>query len=72
MSTNPKGRALIMRGESGPAGAEWPLREMSANSRKSRTLLRSCCETYSERTRVLVAWCMESQAFRSAPRSSWK
>jgi len=27
MSTNPKGRALIMRGESGPAGAEQRLKE---------------------------------------------
>ena len=29
-------------------------------------------QTSSERTRALVASCMESQAFRSAPRSSWK
>ena len=28
MSTNPKGRALIMRGESGPAGAEQRLKEL--------------------------------------------
>jgi hypothetical protein len=26
----------------------------------------------SEKTGVLAAWCMASQAFRSAPRSSWK
>jgi len=105
MSTNPKGRALIMRGESGPAGAEQRLKELgiqlpappepfgtyveavqsgnllflsgmtSGDVReqpKVADALRSCCETSSERTRVLVAWCMESQAFRSAPRSSWK
>ena len=34
--------------------------------------LRSCCKTCSDKTRVLAAWCMASQAFRSAPRSSWK
>src|SRR5215831_19024417 len=45
---------------------------MFAISRKSLTLLRSCCKTSSEKTRVLAAWCMGSQAFRSAPRSSWK
>jgi hypothetical protein len=31
MSTNPKGRALIMRGESGPAGAEQRLKELGAS-----------------------------------------
>src|ERR1700726_4063561 len=45
---------------------------MSATSRESLTLLRSCCKTSSEKTRALAAWCMASQAFRSAPRSSWK
>jgi enamine deaminase RidA (YjgF/YER057c/UK114 family) len=44
----------------------------SAISRKSLTPLRSCCKTSSEKTRALAAWCMASQAFRSAPRSSWK
>ena len=42
----------------------------SAESR--RRALRSCCRTSSEKTRALAAWCMASQAFRSAPRSSWK
>src|SRR6266852_4168696 len=45
---------------------------MSAISRKSLTPLRSCCKTSSEKTRTLAAWCMASQVFRSAPRSSWK
>src|SRR6266850_6940492 len=45
---------------------------MSAISRKSLTPLLSCCKTSSEKTRALAAWCMASQAFRSAPRSSWK
>src|SRR5882757_990724 len=45
---------------------------MSAISRESLTPLRSCCKTFSEKTRALAAWCMASQAFRSAPRSSWK
>src|SRR3989454_11339839 len=45
---------------------------MSAISRKSPTPLRSCCKTSSEKTRTLAVWCMASQAFRSAPRSSWK
>src|SRR4051794_29669111 len=45
---------------------------MSAISRKSLTPLRSCCRTSSERTRAPAAWCMASQAFRLAPRSSWK
>src|SRR5437879_5540223 len=45
---------------------------MSAISRKSRTPLRSCCKTSSEKTRALVAWWLASPAFRSAPRSSWK
>src|SRR5260370_30291533 len=45
---------------------------MSAISRKSMTPLQSCCKTSSEKTRALAAWCMASQAFRSAPRSSWK
>src|SRR6266581_4753457 len=44
---------------------------MSATSRKSLTPLRSCCKTFSEKTRALAAWYMASQAFRSAPRSSW-
>src|ERR1700738_876636 len=45
---------------------------MSASSRKSLTPLRSCCKPSLEKTRALAAWCMASQAFRSAPRSSWK
>src|SRR6266545_6835078 len=45
---------------------------MSAISRKSLTPLRSCCKTSSEKTRTRAAWCMASQAFRSAPQSSWK
>src|SRR5258707_3181309 len=45
---------------------------MSAISRKSLTPLRSCYKTSSEETRVLAAWCMASQAFRSARPSSWK
>src|SRR5258707_7608041 len=45
---------------------------MSAISRKSLTPLRSCCKTSSEKTRALAAWCMASQAFHSAPQSSWK
>src|SRR5881628_1942175 len=45
---------------------------MSAICRKSLTPLRSCCKTSSEKTRALAAWYMASQAFRSAPRSSWK
>src|SRR6266702_4320543 len=45
---------------------------MCAIRRKSLTPLRSCCKTSSEKTRALAAWCMASQAFRWAPRSSWK
>src|SRR5258708_19778244 len=45
---------------------------MSASSRKSLTRLRSCCKMFSAKTRVHVAWCMVSPAFRSAPPSSWK
>src|SRR3954466_12143878 len=45
---------------------------MSAISRKSLTPLRSCWRPSSERTRAPAAWCMASQAFRWAPRSSWK
>src|SRR5260370_10170375 len=45
---------------------------MSAISRKSLTPLQSCCKRFSEKKRTLVAWCMASQAFRSAPRSNWK
>jgi enamine deaminase RidA (YjgF/YER057c/UK114 family) len=41
-------------------------------SRRSLTPLRSCCKTFSEKRRVLAAWCTESQVFRSALRSSWK
>ena len=51
---------------------KWPLREMSAISRKSQTPLQSCCRMSSEKTETLAAWCTESQAFRSALRSSWK
>ena len=46
--------------------------EMSAISRKSQMPLRSCCKTFSERRKVLAAWCTASQAFLSALRSSWK
>jgi enamine deaminase RidA (YjgF/YER057c/UK114 family) len=42
------------------------------HNRKSRTPLRSCCKTFSEKTRALAAWCMELQAFRAGPRLSWK
>src|SRR6266436_4518048 len=45
---------------------------MSAISRKSLTPPRTCCKTFSARTRVRAAWCMASQAFRSALQSSWK
>src|SRR5882672_2993047 len=45
---------------------------MSAINRRSLTPLPSCCKTSSEKTRALAAWCMASQAFRSACRSSWK
>jgi enamine deaminase RidA (YjgF/YER057c/UK114 family) len=39
---------------------------------KVLTPLRSCYKTSSEETRVLAAWFMASQAFRSARPSSWK
>ena len=39
---------------------------------KLLTALRSCCKTFSEKTRTLAGWCMASQVFRLAPRSSWK
>jgi hypothetical protein len=55
-----------LRGSSGSA-SRWPLQEMSAISRKTLTALRSCCKRSSEKTRTLTAWCMASQAFRSAP-----
>src|SRR5882672_9839897 len=45
---------------------------MSAINRRSLTPLPSCCKTSSEKTRALAAWCMASQAFRSACRSSLK
>jgi hypothetical protein len=35
-------------------------------------LRRHCCKTSLAKPRALAARCMESQAFRSAPRSSWK
>jgi YjgF/chorismate_mutase-like, putative endoribonuclease len=54
------------------SACRWPLREMSASSRKSLTPLRSCCKTSSEKTRTLAAWCMGLQVFRSARLSSWK
>ena len=34
-------------------------------------LLRTCCRTSSEKTRIHVAWFMVSRAFHSAHRSSW-
>jgi hypothetical protein len=46
--------------------------EISAISRKSLTLLRSCCKRSLEKTRTLAAGCMVSRAFRSALRSNWK
>ncbi|HWF60470.1 MAG TPA: RidA family protein [Nitrospira sp.] len=52
-------------------GVRWPLREMSAITRKSLMALRSCCRTSSEKTRILAVWHMASQAFRSAPQSNW-
>src|SRR6185437_7074342 len=52
-------------------GARWPLREMSAITRKSLMALRSCCRTSSEKPRILAVWHMASQAFRSAPQSNW-
>ena len=64
-------RSTKSRGSSGSACPS-PLREMSAINRRSLTPLRSCCKTSSEKTRALAAWCMASQAFRSARRSNWK
>ena len=37
--------------------SQWPLREMSASSRKSLTALQSCCRTFSEKTKTLAGWC---------------
>src|SRR5882724_2920827 len=45
---------------------------MCAITRASRMVPRSCCRTSSGKTRTLVAWCMELQAFRSARRSCSK
>ena len=45
---------------------------MSAIIRRSLTALRSYCKTCSEKTRTRAAWCMASQACRSAARWSWK
>src|SRR5215469_5960706 len=36
------------------------------------TALQSCCKTSSAKTKIPPDWCMESQAFPLAPRSSWK
>jgi len=40
--------------------------------REGPRLRRHCCKASLAKPRALAAWCMESQAFRSAPRSSWK
>ncbi len=48
-----------------------PLLAMSAISRKLLTAFQSFCKTSSAKTRALAGWCMASQAFRSACRSSW-
>ena len=42
----------------------WPLREMSASCRNSRTAPRSCCKTSSEKTRTLAAWFTALRASR--------
>ena len=52
-------------------GVSWLRWEMSASIRELPTALRSCCRTSSEQTRTQAAWCMASQALRSAPRWSW-
>src|SRR6202051_2196047 len=44
----------------------------TTGGREGPRLRRHCCETWLAKTRALAAWCMESQAFRSEPRSSWK
>ena len=49
-------RSTKLRGSSGSA-CWWPLREMSAISRKSLTALQSCCRTFSEKTKTLADWC---------------
>src|SRR5439155_25062681 len=54
-----------------PAGRDWRSVTIAAAAGGPR-LRRHCCKTSLEKPRALVAWCMESQAFRSAPRSSWK
>src|SRR3977135_3229954 len=45
---------------------------MSETSRKSPTQRRTCCKTFSAKTRARAAWCMVWRAFRSAPPWSWK
>jgi NADP-dependent 3-hydroxy acid dehydrogenase YdfG len=44
----------------------------ATGGREGPRLRRHCCKTSLAKPRALAAWCMESQAFRSAPRSSWK
>lgn len=44
----------------------------TTGGREGPRLRRHCCKTSLAKPRALAAWCMESQAFRSAPRSSWK
>jgi len=64
-------RSTKWRGSSGWA-CQWRLRGTSAISQKLLTALRSCCKTYSEKTRTPLAWCMGSPAFRLGPLSHWK
>jgi hypothetical protein len=44
----------------------------TTGGREGPRLRRHCCKTSLAKPRAPAAWCMESQAFRSAPRSSWK
>src|SRR6266478_5141387 len=44
----------------------------TTGGREGPRLRRHCCKTSLAKPRAPGAWCMKSQAFRSAPRSSWK
>ena len=54
------------------AGAEGAKVILTGRKFRAPPTRRHCCKTSLAKPRAPAAWCMESQAFRSAPRSSWK
>src|SRR5260370_536260 len=45
----------------------YPAAVRTTGGREGPRLRRHCCKTSLAKPRALAAWCMESQAFRSAP-----